>query len=64
MATKTKTFGVTAHIVADVNITIAAASLEEAIQKAKEFKVPDFVERVGDYVDYEDVRITGVWENE
>ena len=69
MATKKKdalkTFSITGRINnLDISIEIKAATLEEALIKAREKKFTDFVEATGDVFDYEGPEIRSVWVNE
>jgi hypothetical protein len=60
-----KTYSVTGRIdKLDVAIEIEAASLEEALTKAKGKKFVDFVDSPGDVYDYEGPEIRSIWQND
>lgn len=55
------TYGITAHVVADINLTIRAKTMEDALSKAKDMKVPDVVKNIESYMDYEDPVVISIW---
>jgi hypothetical protein len=46
-----KSFEIMAKVEVDCSITIDAASLEDALMKAKDLKEDDFVNIIGDWID-------------
>jgi len=67
MATKknvNKTFNVTGRVTVDVGIDISAQDITEAVEKAKELKIEDFVVSQGDTQDYKGPDIRSVWIND
>ncbi len=67
MATKKavkKTFSITAKITVTVSKDVIADTLEQAIERARTYKHLDFVTiSPNSYIDYEPLKIKGVWEN-
>jgi hypothetical protein len=69
MATKkattgTKSYNVTGRIRADIGIDISASSWEEAVSKAQELKIDDFIDIQGDHYDSQDPEIRTIFINE
>jgi len=62
MADKLKSYGVWAECRRQVILTVKAKTLEEAVEKSKEFEDEDFVTVNGEYTDGE-TRIIGVLES-
>lgn len=61
MASKKKTYYITAKLLLEVGINISADSLEDAVQQSKTLKELDFVKILGDYNDG-NMKINGVFE--
>jgi hypothetical protein len=61
MSKKLKTYNIMAKLILDVDITIKADSLEDAISRSKELKEYDFVEFNGNFLDGS-MTITGAFE--
>ncbi len=64
VSTATKTYNVTGKIRADVGIDISAPSWEEAVTKAGQLKLEDFVELLGDRYDSETPEIRTIFIND
>jgi len=56
-------YQIIARIIVDVDITISAKDLDEALKKARDMKVTDFVEIKGEYMDGA-YKLKGVWVND
>lgn len=61
MATRKKTYNVTAKLLLEVNIQISANSLEDAVNESKTLRETDFVKILGDY-NNGDMKVNGVFE--
>lgn len=59
--TKLRTFHVTGRVHVDVGLEVKAKDMEEALVKAKEFKLQDFVEILGDHNDSSGPEIVSLW---
>jgi hypothetical protein len=62
--TSQKTYTVIGRVGVDVSIELTASSIEDAVTKAKELKLENFVSYVGEYQDNECVEIRSLWDNE
>lgn len=47
-----------------VDLEIRADSLEDALEKGKKLKIPEFIDFKGSWIDGEEIKITGVHEND
>jgi len=56
-----KTYQISGRIQVDVDISVKAASLEEALKQSNDMDIHDFIEMKGDFIDGKLQEITGIF---